>query len=29
MTLNEEIKDKLGENIEDILIAEKEEVKLV
>lgn len=27
MTLNEELKDKLGESIEDILIAEKEEVK--
>lgn len=27
MTLNEELKDKLGESIEDILIAKKEEVK--
>ncbi|OOM14657.1 Rpn family recombination-promoting nuclease/putative transposase [Clostridium saccharobutylicum] len=29
MTLNEEIKDKLGENIEDILIAKKEEVEVM
>lgn len=29
MTLNEEIKDKLGKNIEDILIAKKEEVEVM
>lgn len=29
MTLSEEIKDKLGENIEDILIAKKEEIKIM
>lgn len=29
MILNEEIKDKLGKNIEDILIVKKEEVEVM